>query len=154
MRRDLQWRVRILERVGRCCSEKPQQHGRSTRYSPLIRTRRLRVIDGHQRVGNSDRWVDALPQSPQDPQCDVRRKASNAVEHQRPKLPFSGMGSSLEAFSCSPTRVALPHWRVHQRHYQRREPLSLPIFELVFQHRLIESVLISIQCRYNVMILD
>jgi hypothetical protein len=72
-----------------------QQHGRSTRYSPLIRTRRLRVIDGHQRVGNSDRWVDALPQSPLDPQCDVRRKASNAVEHQRPIAPVLWHGFQL-----------------------------------------------------------
>ena len=72
-----------------------QQHGRSTRYSPLIRTRRLRVIDGHQRVGNSDRWVDALPQSPLDPQCDVRRRASNAVEHQRPIAPVLWHGFQL-----------------------------------------------------------
>jgi len=53
------------------------------------------VIDGHQRVGNSDRWVDALPQSPLDPQCDVRRRASNAVEHQRPIAPVLWHGFQL-----------------------------------------------------------
>ena len=30
--------------------------------------------------------------------------------------------------------------------------LSLPIFELVFQHRL-TSILVEVECRYNVMIL-
>ena len=61
-----------------------QQHGRSTRYSPLIPTRRLRAIDSHQHVCNPDRGLCALPRSPQGPQSDVRRKASNHVKHRWP----------------------------------------------------------------------
>lgn len=61
-----------------------QQHGRSTRYSPLILTRRLRAIDSHQHVRNSNHRLCALPRSPQGPQSDVRRRASNLVKHQWP----------------------------------------------------------------------
>ena len=37
-----------------------QQQGRSTRYSPLIRTRRLQAIDGHQCEYNSGPRSDVL----------------------------------------------------------------------------------------------
>ena len=59
---------------------------------------------------------------PQPPVYDPPTSRPNPISHRRHRPRFSGTGSSLEAFSCYPARVALPHWRFHQRHYHRREP--------------------------------
>ena len=69
-----------------------QQQGRSTRYSPLIRTRRLQAIDGHQCEYNSRPRHERVPRRPQALQCDTGCKASNAITHRQPVALVLGHG--------------------------------------------------------------
>ena len=69
-----------------------QQQGRSTRYSPLIRTRRLQAIDGHQCENNSRPRSKRAPRRPQALQCDTGCKASNVIKHRQPIALVLGHG--------------------------------------------------------------
>ena len=69
-----------------------QQQGRSTRYSPLIRTRRLQAIDGHQCESNSRPRSKRAPRRPQAFQYDTGCKASNVIKHRQPIALVLGHG--------------------------------------------------------------